>query len=147
MMKKELVTDVFLVLAIASNIGGIVDGIQALQNVKRVSDMLLPVIPGSQDIVPVTTTNIIISLVVNVVLLFVLSWLLFRRSSMKQDMSYTLTSLFMLLTAIMYIVLSVLLVVVEVKVQKSRNMSYILFTLMSIFMSVLSVYGIVLRHV
>lgn len=145
-MKKELVTDVFLVLAIASNIGGIVDGIQALQNVKRVSDMLLPVIPGSQDIVPVTTTNIIISLVVNVVLLFVLSWLLFRRSSIKQDMSYTLTSLFMLLNAIMYIVLSVLLVMVEVKVQKSRNMSYILFTLMSIFMSVLSVYGIFLRH-
>jgi dolichyl-phosphate-mannose--protein O-mannosyl transferase len=114
--------------------------------VKRVSDIILPVIPGSQEVVPVTRTNIIVSLVVNVVMMFILTWLLFRRSRNKQDLSYSLTSLFMFLTAFMYILMSMLLVTVEVNVQKSRNMTYIAVTLISIMMSFLSIYGIMVRH-
>jgi hypothetical protein len=146
MKNEERITDAFLVLAIIGNIGGVVDGVQALQNVKRVSDIILPVIPGSQEVVPVTTTNIIVSLVVNVVMMFILTWLLFRRSRNKQDLSYSLTSLFMFLTAFMYILMSMLLVTVEVRVQKSRNMTYVIVTLLSIMMSFLSVYGIMVRH-
>lgn len=146
MKNEERITDAFLVLAIIGNIGGVVDSVQALQNVKRVSDIILPVIPGSQEVVPVTTTNIILSLVVNVVMMLILTWLLFRRSRNKQDLSYSLTSLFMFLTAFMYILMSMLLVTVEVRVQKSRNMTYVIVTLLSIMMSFLSVYGIMVRH-
>lgn len=146
MKNEERITDAFLVLAIIGNIGGVVDSVQALQNVKRVSDIILPVIPGSQEVVPVTTTNIIVSLVVNIVMMFILTWLLFRRSRNKQDLSYSLTSLFMFLTAFMYILMSMLLVTVEVRVQKSRNMTYVIVTLLSIMMSFLSVYGIMVRH-
>jgi hypothetical protein len=146
MKNEERITDAFLVLAIIGNVVGAVDSVQALQNVQRVSDIILPVIPGSQEVVPVSRTNIIVSLVVNVVLIFILTGLLFGRSTNKKDLSYSLTSIFMFLTAFMYISMSMLLVTVEVSVQQSGYMTYVAVTLISIMMSFLSVYGIWVRH-